>query len=238
MTVFRLDNRLCFPDIELAEADGLLAIGGDLSPPRLLLAYSHGIFPWYLSGDPVLWWSPDPRAVFLPGQTPVHRRLIRTMRDDYWRISFDRCCGRVIRCCGEGRGGGGTWITPEMEAAYGELHRLGYVHSVECWYGEELVGGLYGVSLGKIFYGESMFSRRRDASKIVLAVLLRQLFNAGYRLFDCQFPTPHLLSLGAVTLSRRCFTAELRAAGTAGRPSCAAGWFPCEDVQPQALEWR
>lgn len=226
MAVFRLGRQFVFPAVELAEDGGLLAVGGDLSPQRLLHAYSSAVFPWYAPGEPLLWWSPDPRAVFFPGQARITRRLMRTLRDDAWRITFDGCCATVMRCCGEARGEEGTWITPEMETAYLELHRLGYVHSVECWHEGELAGGVYGVALGQVFFGESMFSRRRDASKIALFVLLHQLFAAGYRMFDCQLPTPHLLSLGACIISRERFMKELHVAGITPRPPFMPGLFP------------
>lgn len=228
--VFRLTDNYSFPPGEWADADGLLAVGGDLSPQRLLLGYANGIFPWYSPGEPLLWWSPTPRAVIFPGGLHIARRLLRTMRCGRWRITFDTCCREVIRACAVEHGSCGTWITPEMAEAYGRLHELGYVHSVECWRDGELAGGLYGVALGYVFFGESMFHRCTDASKIALTVLVQQLFAAGYRMFDCQLPTAHLARLGATELERSHFMTALRKAGIAALPPYVPGWFPAGEL--------
>ncbi len=204
MTVFRLDHRLVFPEAHLADESGLLAVGGDLSAERLRLAYSLGIFPWYDEGLPIMWHSPDPRMVLLPEELYLARSLRKTMRRAPYRISFDTAFGEVIRLCSEifRPGQGGTWITEEMIAAYEELHRQGYAHSIEAWQGEELVGGLYGVSLGSAFFGESMFAKAADASKIAFASLVEQLRNWNFDLIDCQVYTEHLEHFGAKEILR------------------------------------
>ncbi len=194
-----------FPDARkaLREPDGLLAFGGDLSPQRLLRAYRHGIFPWYGPGQPILWWSPDPRAVLFPERLHVSRSLRRTLRRGRFRVSFDRAFDAVTGACAEPRAGqDGTWITPEMRAAYGRLHRLGAAHSVEVWYGDELAGGLYGVAIGRVFFGESMFSRRSDASKVALVHLAHTLRVWGYGLIDAQIRSAHLERLGVEAVPR------------------------------------
>jgi len=197
--VFQLSDKLEFPPPELAREDGLLAVGGDLSPPRLLLAYQYGIFPWYSPGEPILWWAPDPRLVLFPDELRISRRLARTLRQHKFKITFDQNFPAVIEACSSIRRsqGEGTWIDRRMREAYTLLHELGYAHSVECWQGEELVGGLYGVSLGGAFFGESMFSRVRDSSKVALAHLVDLLKDWQFDLIDCQLPTSHLKSLGA-----------------------------------------
>lgn len=204
MPVFRLSDRPVFPDPEFSDPDGLLAVGGDLSVPRLLLAYSMGIFPWYSDDSPILWWSPDPRLVLFPDEFRMSRSLKSTIRKGTFNVAFDRAFEKVIRTCAETRrrDGDGTWITEEMIEAYCRLHRAGHAHSVESWTEGELAGGLYGVSLGRVFFGESMFSKRTDASKVALAALVRKLKDAGYGLIDCQVTTGHLLSLGARELPR------------------------------------
>ena len=197
-----------FPDPRFAldEPNGLLAAGGDLGPERLLYAYRRGIFPWFSEGQPILWWSPDPRAVLWPETFHVSRSLRRTQRRATFTVSTDTAFGRVVRECAAPRPGReDTWITPEMAAAYGRLHHAGYAHSVECWRGGDLVGGLYGVAIGRVFFGESMFSRAPDASKIALA----HLCTLGFGLIDCQIPNAHLARLGAVEMSRRRFLARL-----------------------------
>ena len=195
------------PSYALQEPDGLLAVGGDLSPARLLNAYRQGIFPWYSEGEPILWWSPNPRAVLYPEQLKISKSLKKTLRKQPFRVSLDTAFADVIEGCSKSRidkdgSQSGTWITPEMKQAYIELHRIGFAHSVECWDGEELVGGLYGVSIGKVFFGESMFARRSDASKIGFAYLVRQLIDWEFALIDCQVHTDHLASLGAVDIPR------------------------------------
>jgi leucyl/phenylalanyl-tRNA--protein transferase len=204
-----------FPDVELAlkEPDGLLAIGGDLSSARLLNAYVNGIFPWYGPGQPILWWSPDPRLVLLPEALHVSRSLLKTLRKRAFRVTLDEDFEAVIgHCAGPRDYASGTWITSEMTTAYLELHRQGYAHSVECWQETRLVGGLYGVSIGRIFFGESMFAHVSDASKVALAHLARQLSRWDFPLIDCQVHTRHLQSLGAIPLPRKEFTRILRAA--------------------------
>ena len=190
-----------FPPVSLAmrQPDGLLAMGGDLSRERLLAAYRRGIFPWYSDDQPILWWSPDPRAVLLPERLHVSRRLRRRKRQQPFQLTWDRAFQDVMRGCAAPRGdGAGTWITAEMFEAYLALHRAGDARSVECWRDGRLAGGVYGVTMGRVFFGESMFSREADASKIALA----EVFRRGYLLIDCQVPNPHLERLGACLLPR------------------------------------
>lgn len=211
------------PERALDEPDGLLAIGGDLTVPRLLRAYSLGIFPWYSDGQPLMWWSPDPRCVLSPDGLHVSRSLAKTLRNAGFSLSTDRCFAAVIDACAAPRATqAGTWITTEMRAAYLTLHQLGHAHSVECWCDGELVGGLYGVGIGRAFFGESMFSRARDASKVALAGLCRRLDAWGYRLIDCQMHTPHLAQLGAQLLPRARFQALL--ADCVTTPPAARAW--------------
>lgn len=228
MPVFRLSTELAFPPPELSEPEGLLAVGGDLSVPRLLLAYSMGIFPWFSPGDPLLWWSPDPRCIFAPGDLRRSRSLRRRLRRGDWRVTFDHAFDTVIQECAAVRRESGieTWLTQEMIAAYQELHRRGYAHSAECWQEGELAGGIYGVCLGRCFFGESMFHRRKDASKVALAVLAESLFAAGFGLIDCQLSNAHLQSLGATLVGRAEFLRRLRRHGV--RPSAVPppGAFP------------
>jgi len=198
-------DREWFPPIDQAldEPEGLLAAGGDLSVPRLLAAYRRGIFPWYSVGQPVLWWSPNPREVLLPAQFKRSRSLAKTIRNRGFEVTFDRDFAAVVHACAARREhSAGTWITPEMHAAYCELHRRGHAHSVEVRLEGELVGGLYGVLMGRVFFGESMFSRERDASKTALARLVGLGVDAGLELIDCQLPTEHLRSLGSRPISR------------------------------------
>ena len=197
--IFGLTDDLLFPPPYLANEDGLLAVGGDLSVERLLIAYQQGIFPWYTEDDPILWWSPDPRLVLEPKEFHLSRRLARTIRQGVFRVTFDTDFPAVIEACSLPRSGEdqGTWIVPEMIDAYIRLHEAGYAHSVECWQEGELVGGLYGVSLGKIFFGESMFSRAANSSKVALAQLVSLLVKWDFDLIDCQMKTSHLMSLGA-----------------------------------------
>ena len=197
-----------FPPVSraLREPNGLLAAGADLTVPRLLDAYRHGIFPWYSAGQPVLWWSPDPRMVLVPSAMKVSRSLKKRLRRREGTVRADTAFEAVMSACAEPRAHeGGTWITGDMAAAYAALHRAGYAHSVEVWIDERLAGGLYGVSIGKMFYGESMFSRATDASKIALAHLARQLARWEFGLIDCQMATPHLASLGAREIPRTQF---------------------------------
>ncbi|MDR9502026.1 MAG: leucyl/phenylalanyl-tRNA--protein transferase [Desulfurivibrionaceae bacterium] len=209
--IFKLSEELLFPPPVLARDDGLLAVGGDLSVERLLLAYSLGIFPWYSAGDPLLWWSPDPRMVLVPAGFHCSRRLARTRRQGKFRVTFDQDFAGVVKGCAAPRSDQeGTWIVPEMAAAYNRLHAEGWAHSVECWQGEELVGGLYGVSLGGFFFGESMFSTVADSSKVALAALAAQLVAWDFDLIDCQMKTPHLARLGAVEISGLDFSQRLQ----------------------------
>ncbi len=201
-----------FPPLKhaLLEPNGLLAIGGDLGVESLLSAYRRGIFPWYSSGQPILWWSPDPRAVLLPAQVHVSRSLAKRMRKGGFELYFDRDFAAVIDACAAPRDEyTGTWITAEMRSAYLALHAHGHAHSIECWRDGELRGGLYGVAIGRAFFGESMFSRERDTSKIALVTLCRWLCAWGYALLDCQVHTDHLASLGARDMPRDEFAARL-----------------------------
>jgi leucyl/phenylalanyl-tRNA---protein transferase len=194
----------------LDEPNGLLAIGGNLSPEWLLYAYRHGIFPWYSRGQPILWWSPDPRCVLVPGEFRVHRSLAKSLRNGRHRIAMDTAFAEVISGCAAPRSGqDGTWITGAMARAYLELHRLGHAHCVEVWRDEGLVGGLYGVRIGAMFFGESMFSRIRDASKFALKALVDWALGANIALIDCQMATAHLQSLGAQSLSRASYLARI-----------------------------
>ena len=202
-----------FPPIEkaLKSPNGLLCAGGDLSPVRLLDAYAHGIFPWFSEGDPILWWSPDPRMVLYPAELKVSRSLRKTVGRGIYETRFDTAFRQVIAECAAPREGqAGTWIVPEMIAAYTALHELGYVHSVESWQDGELAGGLYGVALGRVFFGESMFTRAPDASKVALAALVDRLSARDYRVIDCQQATAHLASLGAREIPRRAFAQLLQ----------------------------
>ncbi len=200
----------CFPPLSLANEEGLLAIGGDLRPERLIMAYRNGIFPWYSEGDPILWWSPDPRCVFFPSQFRPSRSLRKTLRKGNHRVTFDQAFERVIRACASARRGqSGTWITAEMQNAYIQLHRLGVAHSVETWCGDQLAGGLYGLAIGTVYFGESMFSAQPDASKIALARLMESLTMWGFSLVDCQITSPHLLRLGAREIPRSEFIRRL-----------------------------
>jgi leucyl/phenylalanyl-tRNA--protein transferase len=207
--IFRLDERLIFPDPELAEEDGLLAVGGDLSPQRLLLAYQQGIFPWYSDDTPVLWYSPHQRFVLYPAKLKISKSIRQVLRSGKFRVTFDTCFAEVIQACSTSfrKDQDGTWITNDMIAAYTELHRLGHAHSIEVWQGEELVGGLYGVQVGHVFCGESMFSKVSNASKTALIHLCQ---TNKYNLIDCQVHTEHLESLGAEMVSREEYMRMLR----------------------------
>jgi leucyl/phenylalanyl-tRNA---protein transferase len=215
-----------FPPVELASPEGLLAVGGDLRSARLLEAYRHGIFPWYNPGQPVLWWSPDPRTVLFPERLRISRSLGKTLRHGNFRVTLDRAFENVIDACAGPRRhhpAGGTWITSEMRAAYCRLHKEGYAHSVETWSGETLAGGLYGVALGGAFFGESMFSHATDASKVALAHLVGKIKSWGYRLIDCQVASEHLFSLGAEEIPRQDFLAALEAA--VALPGRSGPWY-------------
>jgi leucyl/phenylalanyl-tRNA--protein transferase len=194
---------------ELGDPQGLVGVGGDLSPALLRRAYAEGVFPWYSEGDPLLWWSPDPRAVIELDGIHVSRRLARTMRSGKFRVTVDTCFAGVMRACGENRDGG-TWVTDEMVAGYTELHRLGDAHSLEVWQGDELAGGIYGVSVGGLFAGESMFHRKTDASKVALVSLVERLRERGFVLFDVQMKTDHTERMGAVEIPRAEYLDRLR----------------------------
>jgi leucyl/phenylalanyl-tRNA--protein transferase len=214
MPVFRLTQELAFPPPHYAEPDGLLAVGGELSSERLLLAYQQGIFPWYSSETPPLWWSPDPRLVLFPEELKVSKSLQRVLKKNAFRVTFDQAFLDVIqRCALVRRGyGEGTWILPEMVNAYHLLHQLGYAHSVESWQEGELVGGLYGVAIGRVFFGESMFTQKTDASKVALVRLVQLLRHWDFDLIDCQVTTAHLQRLGAREISRKEFLRHLAVA--------------------------
>lgn len=207
MAVFALAEELIFPDPSLAEEDGLLAIGGDLSTERLILAYSSGIFPWYSDGQPILWWSPDPRMVLFPNDFKRHKNLRRTVESKKFEIRFDNQFGKVIEHCShvERKDQLDTWITDEMKTAYIDLHNAGFAHSVETYYNNQLVGGLYGISLGGSFFGESMFHLITDASKVALWHLVDLMQAWNFDMIDVQQDTPHLHSLGARTIDRQLF---------------------------------
>jgi len=214
-----------FPPVELAldDPDGLLAAGGDLSTERLLKAYRRGIFPWYSNAQPILWWSPDPRTILYPEHIRISRSLRRTLQRAIYTATFDRdFAGVITGCAAARRDGSGTWLTHPMIEAYRHLHTLGHAHSVECWHEEKLAGGLYGVAIGRVFFGESMFSRMSDASKACLAHLCRWLHSWGYQLIDCQVHTAHLASLGAVRVSRQTFTGMLEE--WCAQPPAAQAW--------------
>jgi len=211
---FLLDPQdVVFPRANLAlnEPNGLLAIGGNLSAETLYQAYQQGIFPWYNKGEPILWWSPDPRSVLIPEQLKVSKSLRKLIRKNIFTITYDQAFQQVIRACSSvpREDQGGTWITDEMLQAYGNLHQRGIAHSIECWQGDKLVGGLYGVAIGQVFFGESMFSKVSNASKVALVYLVEQLLNWGYALIDCQIESAHLNSLGAVCIKRNEFLTHL-----------------------------
>jgi len=204
-----------FPNVKqaLTEPDGLLAAGGDLSKSRLLAAYRAGIFPWYEEGQPILWWSPEPRCILRPSELHVSRRLRQYVRASNATLSFNRAFDQVIRACAEHRKSQrGTWITVAMMQAYEALHTDGWAHSVEVWHDDELIGGLYGLCIGKVFFGESMFSAKTNASKLALIGLVRHLLDHDFEIIDCQVVSPHLTSLGATTIARDEFTRILHSA--------------------------
>lgn len=207
------DRNVKFPNVALAlkEPNGLLAVGGNLTPRRLLTAYMQGIFPWYSQGQPILWWSPDPRAVLFPARVKVSRSLRKEIRNGHFEVTLDRAFRDVIQACAQPRpNSAGTWITPEITEAYCHLHSMGFAHSVEAWHDGKLVGGLYGIALGKVFFGESMFSRVTNASKVAFVHLVRQLQAWGFVLIDCQIQSDHLRSLGSEDLRRAGFIRVLK----------------------------
>jgi len=221
------DPNAGFPDpARCRHPDGLLAWGGDLSTQRILAAYAQGIFPWYEQGSPILWWSPDPRMVFVPNQFHISRSLRRTLRKQHWTIRLDTAFEKVMHACAKPRPQQpDTWITPGMVEAYTRLHALGFGHSIEVWDKDELIGGLYGLSLGQVFFAESKFHKKTDASKVALAYLMRCMETWSFALVDCQVKNPHLERLGALPMSRADFRATI-ARGLSGKikhPTQAAG---------------
>ncbi|TJZ65211.1 leucyl/phenylalanyl-tRNA--protein transferase [Chitiniphilus eburneus] len=213
----------------LTEPNGLLAAGGELSPGWLLAAYRRGIFPWFMPGEPILWWSPNPRTVLVPTALHVPRSLAKVLRHRGYAVTFDRAFADVMAGCAAPRDvQGGTWITDEMRAAYGDLHRLGHAHSAECWIDGQLAGGLYGVAIGRMFYGESMFARAPDASKIAFVHLVRWLAGQGFELIDCQMRTDHLARFGASEIDRDDFVARLGI--LTDRPGLPGPWdYHCDN---------
>jgi leucyl/phenylalanyl-tRNA--protein transferase len=228
--VYRLNREIAFPHPSLARKDGLLAVGGDLSVPRLLLAYSNGIFPWYSDDDPILWWSPPVRPVLKPSEVHVGRSLEKAMRKRPYVITLDRAFPRVIEECALASRPGepGTWITPDMRRAYTALHEAGFAHSAEAWLGEALVGGLYGVSLGGVFFGESMFAKGPDASKIAFVTLCRQISRWGIELIDSQVTNEHTQRFGTVEIPREEFL--VRVAELLKKPTLRGKWALEEDL--------
>ncbi len=231
-----LESAETFPPLGLAlrEPNGLLCAGGDLTPQRLVLAYLNGIFPWYSPGEPILWWSPDPRMVLFPAEFRTSRSLRKTLRNGNYSVRLDTRFKAVIQACARTprKDQPGTWITAEIQAAYTRLHELGYAHSVETWIDETLVGGLYGIAIGKMFYGESMFAHTTDASKIAIAHLVRYLGDRGFGMIDCQMNTHHLASLGAREIPRDDFIDRLRKLTTT--PPLCGHW----QADAAAFDWN
>ncbi len=225
MPVFKLSNSLEFPPSSLAEPNGLLCVGGDLLTERILLAYSNGIFPWYSNGEPILWWSPDPRLVIYPGKIHISRSLSKKIKNNYFTISIDRAFENVIMKCASSRTDKleETWLTNEMIDAYIKLHKEGFAHSVECWKDQKLVGGLYGVSLGGCFFGESMFHLVNDASKIALVTLSAFLSDLNFDFIDCQVTSQHLLRMGGVEIPRKMFVDQLKL--SMEKPTITGPWI-------------
>jgi len=224
MPIFQLSDKLVFPPVALAEKGGLLAIGGDLSPERLLLAYQNGIFPWYSEGEPILWWSPTPRLVIYPDEFKIPARLARLVRQKKFTLGMDKNFRQVITTCATigDRGKKGTWINREMIEAYCTLHAMGYAHSVECRREDQLAGGLYGIGLGGVFFGESMFSLQPNTSKIALVALVQKLQEWKFDLIDCQMKTRHLMQFGAREISGREFQKTL--AQSLSKPTKKGKW--------------
>ncbi|MBI9077955.1 MAG: leucyl/phenylalanyl-tRNA--protein transferase [Desulfatibacillum sp.] len=224
MPVYALSKAIGFPDPSMARSDGLLAVGGDLSRERLLNAYCMGIFPWYSEGEPILWWSPNPRLILIPSRFRVASSLKKTLRQNRFTVTFDTAFRDVVAACANIRveEGPGTWILPEMAEAYHQLHLMGFAHSVEAWQDGELAGGLYGVSIGRGFFGESMFFKKSNASKVALAKLVEFLLAHDFDFIDCQMKTPHLMSLGAREVPRSVFLDMLHQ--TLEYPSLRGPW--------------
>ncbi len=214
MPVFLLSDDIIFPQPELSEKDGLLAVGGDLSENRILKAYSMGIFPWYIKGSPILWWSPDPRLILVPEELKISRSLRQVIKKGIYKVTMNEAFDKVIHNCAniQRKGQEDTWITEEMIEAYISLHNSGYAHSVESWYKGTLVGGLYGIILGKAFFGESMFAIKANASKVALATLVQRLIELNFSFIDCQITTGHLKSMGAKEVPRTIFLQMLKTA--------------------------
>tara|TARA_R110002073_G_scaffold54305_6_gene139898 strand:- start:2178 stop:2813 length:636 start_codon:yes stop_codon:yes gene_type:complete len=210
--MFLLNHRLLFPDVEKADDDGLLAVGGDLSPERLLLAYKNGIFPWFNEDSMILWWSPDPRMVLFPNKIKISKSMAQVIKSNKFRITWNTQFEEVVNACSaiKRKGQAGTWITPEMKSAYLKLHQMGIAKSIEVWESHNLVGGLYGIDLGNVFCGESMFSRKSNASKFAFISLAKELQQKEYKLIDCQVYTAHLESLGAEEIPRKQFIKILK----------------------------
>lgn len=210
--MFLLNHRLLFPDVEKADDDGLLAVGGDLSPERLLLAYKNGIFPWFNEDSMILWWSPDPRMVLFPSKIKISKSMAQVIKSNKFRITWNTQFEEVVNACSaiKRKGQAGTWITPEMKSAYLKLHQMGIAKSIEVWENDNLVGGLYGIDLGNVFCGESMFSRKSNASKFAFISLAKELQQKEYKLIDCQVYTAHLESLGAEEIPRKQFIKILK----------------------------
>jgi leucyl/phenylalanyl-tRNA--protein transferase len=210
--MFLLNHRLLFPDVEKADDDGLLAVGGDLSPERLLLAYKNGIFPWFNEDSMILWWSPDPRMVLFPNKIKISKSMAQVIKSNKFRITWNTQFEEVVNACSaiKRKGQAGTWITTEMKSAYLKLHQMGIAKSIEVWENDNLVGGLYGIDLGNVFCGESMFSRKSNASKFAFISLAKELQQKEYKLIDCQVYTAHLESLGAEEIPRKQFIKILK----------------------------
>ena len=206
MPIFTLEKEIVFPPISLADESGILAVGGDLSVERLKVAYRSGIFPWYSEGEPIIWWSPNPRFVLFPDKLHISKSTKKLIKKNSYRITFDTEFERVIKKCKSQRDESGTWLNNEMIESYIELFNRGNAHSVEVWDGEELVGGLYGIAMGSLFFGESMFSIKKSASKVGFIILVNYLKNRGFSLIDCQVYTEYLESLGAENIKRETFT--------------------------------
>ena len=215
MTVFALPQQPVFPPVELADEDGLLALGGDLSPPRVLLAYSMGIFPWFNAGDPPLWWAPFPRPVITPDSFRLGRSLKKALKKSSFEVRMDTAFEEVLNACATvgGRKEEGTWISDEMRACYLALHEAGYAHSIESWSEGRLVGGLYGLALGRCFFGESMFFLEANASKMALVALMAELGQRGLVMVDCQMSSPHTDALGAIAVDREQYMRLLETGG-------------------------